>query len=164
MKFMNRSKIVDLTIQKIYLIAYKLKLLYNVIIFPNAYGVYIAVWSEGEILIIKNSYKKYYTLPCGGLKKNEDAKIGAVRELLEEVNINASTKDLIFAGTFISMSEYMNDHITLYELYFPDFPRFHCDNREVIWAEFKKPEEALKMNLFPLIKTYLSVKSGLKQI
>lgn len=164
MKTIQQANLLNIPLQKIYWIAYKLKLAYNFIIHPNTHGVYIAVWCKGKILLIKNSYKQYYTLPCGGINKNETAKQGGVRELSEEVNIQVSDRDLIFAGSFLSLYEYMNDHITLYEIYFSDIPSFQCDNREVIWAGFKKPEEVLKMDLFPMVRNYLSTQSGFKKI
>jgi len=160
MKPISQSTITDKFLQKSYWVAYKLKLLYNFIFYPTTYGVYIAVWCKGKVLMIKNSYKSYYTLPCGGLKKGETTELGAIRELFEEVNIKASTKELIFIGGFLSQVEFMNDHITLYELNFTDFPEFQCDNQEVIWADFKKPGEILGMDLFPLVRIYLSNKLG----
>lgn len=160
MKAIVQPTFTDKFLQKSYWVAYKLKLLYNFIFYPTAHGVYIAVWCKGKILMIKNSYKSYYTLPCGGLKKHETAKLAAIRELFEEVNIKVSTQDLTFAGKYFSKVEYMHDHITLYELYFSDIPKFQCDNQEVIWAGFKKPSEMINSNVFPFIKIYLSTKLG----
>lgn len=145
----------DLFFQKLYWLAYRLKLLYNFFIHPDTHGVYIAVWVKGKILLIKNSYKSCHTIPCGGLHKHELSKQGAIRELFEEVNIKASVDDLIFVTSLISLVENMNDHITLYELNLPEIPEFQVDNREVIWANFESPEKALNRDLFPVVEQYL---------
>ncbi len=150
----------DIFFQKLYWLAYRLKLLYNFFIFPDTYGVYIAVWVNGRILLIKNSYKSYYTIPCGGLYKHETNKQGAIRELFEEVNIKVSKDDLVFVASLLSLVENMNDHITLYEINLSEVPEFQVDNREVIWANFEEPEEALKRDLFPAVQEYLRNKVG----
>ncbi|MFK5894194.1 MAG: hypothetical protein QM504_13310, partial [Pseudomonadota bacterium] len=69
----NKSLItfLDKCYQHFFYIAYRLKLIVNFIYRPTVSGVYIAVWFQGKILIIKNSYKNYYTLPCGGVKNKE---------------------------------------------------------------------------------------------
>ncbi len=152
---MNHNLIIDTSVQWLFKLAYQLKLLYNQIFYPNAYGVYIAVWAKGKILIIKNSYKSYFTFPCGGIKKDEPAKLAAIRELVEEVNIKTNTKNLRFISSFLSTFENMQDHINLYELHLDKTPEFKIDNREVICGEFIEPEKALEMDLFPVIRDYL---------
>ncbi len=152
---MTDNNFFDTPIQWLFKLAYQLKLLYNKIFYPDAYGVYVAVWAEGKILMIKNSYKSYFTLPCGGIKKDESAEQAAVRELLEEVNIQTNAKELSFFSSFLSVFENMHDHINLYELYLKKVPQFNIDNREVIWGEFITLEEALEMDLFPVVHDYL---------
>ncbi len=152
---MNYKFIIDTSFQWLFKLAYQLKLLYNKTFYPEVYGVYIAVWAEGKILIIKNSYKSYFTLPCGGIKKDESAELAAVRELYEEVNIQTSTNDLRFVSSFLSFFESMHDHINLYELHLDKTPEFTIDNREVIWGKFITPEKVLEMDLFPVVHNYL---------
>lgn len=152
------SSFIDNMFQLLFYIAYRVKLLYNIIINPDVSGVYIAVWADSKILVIKNSYKPYYTLPCGGLQKHETPAQGAIRELFEEVKISTSTDDLHVAGHFLSKIEYMNDSITLFELNLEDTPWFQVDNREVVKADFITPDSALKMKLFPVVRDYLTSK------
>jgi len=152
---MNYNFIIDTSIQWLFKLAYQLKLLYNQIFYPDAYGVYIAVWAEGKILIIKNSYKSYFTLPCGGIKKDESAELAAVRELFEEVNIQTNANNLKFISSFLSLFESMHDHISLYELHLDKTPEFNIDNREVIWGKFMPPEKVLEMDLFPVVHSYI---------
>lgn len=152
---MNHNLIIDTSVQWLFKLAYQFKLLYNQLFYPKAYGVYIAVWAEGKILIIKNSYKSYFTLPCGGIKKDEPDKLAAVRELFEEVNIQTNAEDLRFISSFLSFFESMHDHINLYELHLDKTPEFNIDNREVIWGEFIPPEKVLEMDLFPVVRNYL---------
>jgi 8-oxo-dGTP pyrophosphatase MutT (NUDIX family) len=120
--------------------------------------VWVAVWCRGEILLIKNAYRKAITLPGGGIERAERAKQSAVRELSEEVGIDASPDDLRFWGQYLSHVEYKRDHINLFELEFEDRPEIRLDNREVIWADIQVPEQAMELDLFPALRSYLEDK------
>ncbi|MBT6325681.1 MAG: NUDIX hydrolase [Bdellovibrionales bacterium] len=122
-------------------------------------GAYIAVWSQGKILLIKNSYKKKYTIPSGGVNKNESIIQAAARELKEETGIEVHENSLLFYKEYISHEEYKEDHINLFELFLESAPKVKIDNREVIWGEFKTKDEALKYNLFKPVRDYLLSKS-----
>ena len=152
---MLKNKLTNLVFRIAYIILYRLKLFYNLLFYPTVYGVYIAVWWNDKVLLVKNSYKSCYTLPCGGLKKHEDPVDGALRELSEEVNIELTPGDLISYGTLQSFVEHMIDNITFYEVYLTEKPKIQVDQREVIWSEFVTPGNALKRKLFPVVKDYL---------
>ncbi|MFK5891695.1 MAG: NUDIX hydrolase, partial [Pseudomonadota bacterium] len=83
----------------------------------------------------------------------------ARRELYEEVHIKVDVNELKLVETFHSKIEYMDDYSTLYELNLSHPENFKCDNREVIWADFLNPKEALNQPLFPSVKAYLLKKS-----
>jgi len=153
-----RYHFLDKMYQILFWIAYRLKLLYNIFVCPDAHGVYIAVWASGKILIIKNSYKSCFTVPCGGINKNEIAEQSAIRELYEEVKIKVSLTDLIYVGSYLSDYEFMVDHIHLYEVNLLDIPNFQTDNREVVWAGFEDPKIIIKKDLFPVVRYYLNKK------
>lgn len=145
--------------QIIYKIAYRLYLIICFITRQKMTGAYIAVWSDGKILLIKNSYKEKYTIPCGGVNKNESIIQAAVRELKEETGIEIPEKSLRFYKEYINHEEYKEDHIHLFELFLETAPEVKIDNREVIWGEFKTKDQALKYNLFKPVKDYLLSKS-----
>ncbi len=162
MSDVRQPDLIDKLFQILFFVAYRLKLVYNFLLSPTAEGVYIAVWCNGRVLIIKNSYKHYLTFPCGGLNHYERPEEGAVRELFEEVGIRGSATDLNLVGSFFSRVEYMDDHITLYEIYLSQQPQIQCDNREVTWASFERPEKVLKSETFPLVRDYLNARTGFK--
>jgi hypothetical protein len=37
---------------------------------PTIRGVFVAVWYQARILTFKNAYRKWYIVPCGGIKRN----------------------------------------------------------------------------------------------
>lgn len=127
---------------------------------PRTRGVYVAVWYRDRVLMIKNSYKRELTFPCGGIRQGESPRRGAVRELAEEAGIRVPLNALRYVGQYFTTCEYCRDQSDLYEITFPDPPDFFVDHREVVWAGFMTPEETLKQRLFPIVAEYLSGKSS----
>ena len=143
----------------VYIIYYQIHLLICFIFRPTVYGSYVAVWCEGKILIIKNSYKKFFTVPCGSIDKGETPIEAAVRELYEETGIKAETSELTLFKTYLNLEEYKKDNIHFYEIYLKNIPEIIVDNREVIWGEFLDPKKALEKSLFTPVKLYLTEKN-----
>ena len=77
---------------------------------PTLNGVYVAVWYEEKLLIIKNSYKNSFTIPCGRIKRGEEIALAAVRELREEVGIRLEPDQLTFVGTYAGHFRYASDN------------------------------------------------------
>jgi 8-oxo-dGTP pyrophosphatase MutT (NUDIX family) len=149
------TNISDRIIQIIYTFAYRLLRCVWYVFRPSGYGAYVAVWHDNKILIIRNSYKREYTCPSGAIKRGEDEKSAAVRELYEEVNIQVKPNQLQFAGKFFSTHEFKHDSVTFFEVEFSTAPAIKVDNREVIWAEFMPPLKAVSLNLSPHVRAYL---------
>ncbi len=145
----------NVIIQWVYIIGYKLGLCFWRVYKPLSTGVYIAVWCKNNILLIKNSYKKDYTLPSGGIKKGESLNTAAARELFEEVNITVNPDELKFVGAYLNRYEYKRDTINLFEIRLKCEPAIQVDNREVIWAAFIDSADVMRFQLFPTVRTYL---------
>ena len=96
---------------------------------PRVRGAYVLVTSEDKILIIKNSYKKGWTFPCGMIDRNEKEVDGAKRELFEEVGIPCDTEDLIFLREYLSTSGFKYDHQFFYLLKCENYPDITLDMR-----------------------------------
>ena len=153
------TKISNRIIQIIYIFAYRLLRCVWYIFRPSSHGAYVAVWHNNKILIIKNSYKNEYTCPSGSIKRGEDEKSAAVRELHEEVNIQVQPNQLQFAGRFFSTHEFKDDNAIFFEIEFPTAPAIKVDNREVVWGEFMPPFEVISLNLSPHVRAYLEDRS-----
>lgn len=62
--------------------------LYWYIVRPKTTGVKVIIRQANEVLLIRNSYGlKLWTLPGGGVKRNEALEQAAIREAQEEVGI-----------------------------------------------------------------------------
>jgi exopolysaccharide biosynthesis WecB/TagA/CpsF family protein/anti-anti-sigma factor len=153
----------DRLIQILYFVAYRAEMAVNFFIRPRIDGAYVAVWQGDRVLLILNSYKSCYTLPCGKIKTGEDPLEAARRELQEEVGLNLESSALRKSFETVNRTEFKDDHIHLYEAHLDQPAEIHLDGREVIWAGFRKPAEAITLPLFPPVMTYLLQKNGNEQ-
>ena len=141
--------------QIFYNLAYRTILFFWFFTRPTVYGVYVAVWHREKLLIIKNSYKKRFTLPCGRIKRGEDIAAAAVRELREEVGITLGKSQLTFVGEYCAKHKYATDVGSFFEFEAAELPHLRVDNREVTWAEFLTLDQISGLNLNHTVKTWL---------
>ena len=143
-------------------IAYRMALIYWRIFRPDGYGAFVAVWHEGRVLAIKNSYKPQWSFPGGGIKSNESAIQAAARELREEVGINVESSSLSIVKEFICESEFKKDHATAFEITLEAEPDVQVDGLEVVEAAFIDFEELLdrRLEFTETVNRYLDWKSA----
>ena len=139
-----------------YNLAYRALLCIWFVTRPTVHGVYVAVWHEKMLLIIKNSYRKRYTLPCGRIKQGEELAEAAVRELAEEVGLVLEKDRLTFVGEYVGKFKHATDIGHFFEVEMTELPEIKVDNREVVRAEFMSLEEVARLNLSPTVNTWLN--------
>ena len=137
-------------------IAYRVLLVGWYVFRPRRRGVFIAVWCDRELLLIRNSYRTWYALPAGGVRRGEQPAHAALRELREEVGIAAEPGALHFVGDISTTFEFKRDRCAFFEVEFDARPDLCIDGREVIWAGFLTPSAALKTQLAPPVREYLN--------
>jgi 8-oxo-dGTP diphosphatase len=123
---------------------------------PVIHGAYVAVWHGDRILLIRNSYRKRYSFPAGGLKRGERPVDAAARELAEEVGIAVPSEALRYAGLIVDPSKYAEDHAHVFELRCEAEPELRVDRREVVWARFLSPDEAVERGVVNVVRRYLA--------
>jgi 8-oxo-dGTP diphosphatase len=127
---------------------------------PETTGALVAVWYQGRVLLVKNSYRRELTLPGGYVRPREDRRTAAARELREEVGIQVQPKRLEHAYHGTHVFEHRQDTLDIFELEMEASPHVRVDDREVVEAEFHTPEEALDMTIVPHLEEYLSRRIG----
>lgn len=127
---------------------------------PHTRGSLVAVWHDGEIMLVKNSYRRQYTLPGGYIRASETASEAGARELAEEVHIEVHPDQVPVVYNAVHPFEFRDDEVTIVELEVDERPAFAVDNREVVWAGFKKPEDVLRLPLIPHLREYLRQRAG----
>jgi 8-oxo-dGTP diphosphatase len=133
--------------------AYRMMRVYWAVMRPQVHGALVAIWNNGEILLVKNSYVPYWSLPGGYVHRGETGRQAAIRELIEETGIRAGAAELRLALDHQHLWEGKREHVEIFELDVATRPTLKVDNREVIQATFFHPKKALELELFePLRK------------
>ena len=141
-------------------VAYRLLLAGWYVFRPKRQGVFVGVWHHGELLVIRNSYRSWYALPAGGVRRGEKTADAALRELSEEVGITATPEALRFVGDISTTFEFKRDRCSFFEIELAARPDVNVDGREVVWAGFLTPAEALEQRLAPPVREYLQRRSA----
>jgi 8-oxo-dGTP diphosphatase len=122
---------------------------------PGHRGVIVAVWHDGEVLMLRPSYRRALVFPGGGLERGEAARAGACRELAEEVGLVVAPDALSLAREMTALWDWRQDHVTIFELRLAARPALRPDGREIVAAEFTTPAKALAAALPPFERAYL---------
>jgi 8-oxo-dGTP pyrophosphatase MutT (NUDIX family) len=136
-------------------LAYRLLLAWWFVRRPAIHGSHVAVWHGDRVLVIRNSYRKLLSLPAGGRVRGETFVEAAARELREEVGVRAEVEQLAYYGELVYRHHYAEDHAHVFVLRCDAAPDVRVDRREVIWAEFLTPEEALARGVVGAVRLYL---------
>ena len=151
-----RSRVVRDSLWRIAMrFAYRLQLAWWFVRRPAIHGSYIAVWHGDSVLVIRNSYRKRLSFPAGGRARGETLLGTAQRELFEEVGIRAEAEQLAYYGELVYRMRYAEDHAHFFELRCGAAPEVRVDRREVIWAEFLTPEDAIARGVVGVVRRYL---------
>ena len=138
-----------------YKFAYAGAIIFSFFFRPAVRGVNVAIWREGELLLVKNSYRRVYTLPGGYVKIGESPKAAAIRELEEEVGLKVYPNQLKHALQCTFTASYKRETVDIFDMTLEKDTSLAIDNREVVWAGFMPPEKALSKKLSLPAKQYL---------
>jgi 8-oxo-dGTP diphosphatase len=146
---------IDLAYQLAFKVAHRMLRTYWAIRRPHKGGTLVAIWNAGEILIVKNTYRKQHTLPGGYPHPGETPAQTGTRELAEECNVTVSPKDVheVYRGEHLF--EGRRDDVTIVEVEVQTRPTLRIDHREVSAARFAPPEEVLGLLIVPHLRDYL---------
>ncbi len=123
---------------------------------PQSHGAAVAVWHEGKVLLVRTSYRNCYSLPGGFVEKGEPAEQAARRELREELGVDLSLQTLQHAWSQTLNFESRRDTVDIWEVTVQAAPALRVAGREIIWAGWLSPSDALSQRLLPHIAAYLA--------
>ncbi|MBN2195371.1 MAG: NUDIX hydrolase [Polyangiaceae bacterium] len=151
----SRPTPVDRLFQLAYVCAYQMMRVYWALRRPSTHGALVLVWHEGRVLIVKNSYVRYHSLPGGYVRHHETGREAALRELREEVGVAAHADALELVLDQTNEWEGKLDRVEFFALEVSARPAIAVDHREVVSADWYLPAEALRLELFPPLRTVL---------
>ena len=146
---MKRFSLLDRCFHVAYTIAYRMMRVYWWIRRPRAHGALVAIWHDDKILLVRNSYHGYYSLPGGYVHPREPAAEAATRELKEELGLDVASGQLQQVVDMEHVWECKTEHVEMFALECDEPPKIEVDGREVISAEYFDTGAALELEMFP---------------
>jgi 8-oxo-dGTP diphosphatase len=146
----------DAAVRTAYRGAYSLAMAYWFVRRPSIQGVFVGVWHGRRVLLLQNSYKRFFSMPGGGPHAGESHLETGLRELHEEVGLTASASQLRAAFDVVDHEEYKRDHVFFLELELDAEPELTIDRREVVWAAFLDVDAALQLPVSSPVRAYLT--------
>jgi 8-oxo-dGTP diphosphatase len=158
----------DLLFRAAYRLAYRLLRVWWFVRRPSGRGAAVAVWHDGQLLVVRTSYRPELDLPGGGIAPGETPLAAAARELREETGLRVAPELLTDAGTY----RFSQDRRRIAAHVFAWLPgepaRPSVDNREIVWAGYLFPAELSRAPVTALLRCYLEAStqpcSGTRQI
>ena len=123
---------------------------------PSHCGAMVAVWCQGCLLVVRQSYRPGFNLPGGSVARGEPAAVAACRELKEELGLSTQPQALVHVCDVVLWFEYRRDHVSFFDLRLDEMPTPLPDNREIIEARFLSPEAVRALPLSPLLSADLA--------
>ncbi len=123
---------------------------------PHTHGACVALWHKGQVLMIRSSYRDSYSLPGGFVGGHESSEQAAWRELLEESDIDLQGQPLKLAWSGTLPFECRQDQVDIWETTAEQAPEFRVLGREIVWAGWMSPADALGLRLLPHVEAYLA--------
>ena len=117
-------------------------------------GTMVAIWHDGEILLIENAYRKGWTFPGGLVSGKETRRQAAVREVFEEVGIRIAPEALQFVAEVVGDLG-PNDSAHVFEIDIASPVDINIDGVEIVRAEFVSPVDAHHRALSEHVESYL---------
>ncbi len=123
---------------------------------PAQDGAVVAVWCGGRVLAVQQSYRANPSWPGGGIRRGEQPREAAWRELREELGLEVAPDDLVFAREMVVDWDFRREHVRVFELRLHGEPVLRTNNREIVAARFVEPQMLLAdAALPPFIRAYL---------
>lgn len=110
----------------------------------SSIGTQMAVWAEGRLLVIKNSYRPGLHMPGGHASSDLSFMENALKELWEETGVKLSPENVSFARTVRHRRHGVLVTDFIYRAELTRMPVVTLDQREVIFGVFLLPEEIEK--------------------
>ena len=128
----------------------------NFLLRPTITGAIVLVRVGGELLLIRNSYRPWYSVPGGRVGRGEEPRLAAARELREEVGLAVAPEALRALGEFVVHHSYTEDHVHAFELRLDAAPELCIDSREVVWAGFHAEAALSELFLWRVLEVVLA--------
>lgn len=128
----------------------------SILVRPSLRGALALVQVEDRILLVRNSYNSWFTLPGGRVDRGESFTSGAARELREETGVHVAEADLALVHAATHRWQQRTERIEIHAARLPNRPDVMPDPVEIAEARWVSLDEALSLRLYPPLQDYLA--------
>ncbi len=116
---------------------------------PAYDGAAVAVWLGGRVLAVQPSYRANPSWPGGGIRRGEEPREAARRELREQLGLDVRPDDLVLAREMVVDWDFRRERVRVFELRLRAEPVLRIDNRKIVAARFVEPQALLAGPVLP---------------
>ena len=128
---------------------------YRLIAKPRTHGALVALWNQGQMLLVAASYRGELSLPGGWINRGETARMAAQRELAEELGLQVDASELGEPWTFTERSARGVNTVTIFSVELTERPTLQVDGLEILNYLWLTRAEALEHPITGHLRTYL---------
>jgi 8-oxo-dGTP pyrophosphatase MutT (NUDIX family) len=121
-------------------------------------GALVAVHVGPALLLLRQSYRREWTFPGGGVRRGESPDAAARRELAEEIGIVVPA--LRPAGVACGIWDGRRDRVHFFDLRLERLPDLRLDNREIVGARLVPPHDLPGLAVTGPVTAYLELAAG----
>lgn len=103
----------------------------------------VAVWHDGKVLKVRHSYRRGWSLPGGAVRRGEDPRLAACREVREEVGLDIDPDELVP----VTNKRPGTRRYHLYQCWLAERPQIKIDTWEIVEAKFLAPRQTGRSEL-----------------
>lgn len=115
---------------------------------PDHDDAIVAIWFEGHVLVVRQSYRTNLTFPGGGIRRGEGPRDAARREVAEEIGLAVTRDDLRLVDDAVSEWDFRRDRVRIFEPHLHAAPHVKIDGREIVDARFVDPKDCSRRRAF----------------
>ncbi len=147
--------LIDLAFRTVYRVGFAAALQVWRLRRPSHRGALVAILVDGRLLLVRQSYRREYSLPGGGVQRGETALEAARRELVEELLVDVHPGELRHVRTETALWDFRDDTVDFFEFTPERVPEVRVDNREIIEAVFVPVADLLSVPLTGPVEAYV---------
>ena len=126
-----------------YRVLFRLALLYWRVRRPRLQGAYVAVWHGERVLLVQNSYRRKLSLPAGGSSAASVRSTPRAASCARRSGSTVRSPPLRYVGEIVDETATPRITVTSSSCAAREPPTPVVDRREVVWAGWLLPDEAL---------------------
>ena len=128
---------------------------YRLLAKPRTHGALVALWHQGQVLLVAASYRRELSLPGGWINRGETARMAAQRELAEELGLQVDANALGEPWAFTERSAQGVNTVTIFSVKLAERPTLQVDGLEILSCQWLTRAEAQKHPITRHLREYL---------